>query len=210
MFKNKTASNARRRSFGSKHSSFDQRNNLIANGLPKAGSWVLDVGSNMGETSNYLSDMGHIVLGLELMEKERQVASKNASKQSAFLQVGVSPEFIKGGLHWDAMLLLSVLHRVWSFEGEDFMRSVLTECGQKSDHIFIEGSTRHQRYVDNGQPAPGFPDLDVDASDQWHKELFMSTLGSEWSVSPVEKLACSSAEPFRLFYHLKRDKSRSE
>lgn len=196
----------RLRSFGSKHASFLERNTMIADGMPKPMSWVLDIGSNLGDTSNFLAEKGHVVLGVEKFEKEYKTARENAHHHAAFLCSGATPEFVRSGVTWDAILLLSVLHRLYAFEGEDFMKDVLKACGEKSGHLFIEGSTRHQRYCDHGQPAPDFVDLDIEAADAWHQALFAEALGEGWQVPKVIKLDCSTDEPYRLFYHLQRQR----
>ena len=204
MFGQGRKSKGRLRSFGSKHASFERRNALILESLPKQQSWVLDVGSNLGDTSNYLAEEGHVVLGIEKMEPEYRRALAGANPMAAFLCTGATPAFMRSTVDWDAILLLSVLHRLYAFEDETFMRDVLFECGQKSAHLFIEGSTRHERYSDHGSPAPDFPDLDVAASDAWHQALFRDVLGNGWSVPEGVRLECSKAEPYRLFYHLQR------
>lgn len=191
--------------FAGRHSSFVKRNTMITDSLPKSVSWVLDVGSNTGETTDFLSEKGHVVLGLEKMEPEYKEAMSSANFQSAFIRVGVSPEFIRSSVNWDAILLLSVLHRLYAFEGEEFMKSVLFECGQKTDNLFVEGSTRHARYIDKGSKAPGFEDLDTVAAAAWHENMFKEVLGPDWIVPKAISLENSEREPIRLFYHLRRN-----
>ncbi|MEM9351089.1 MAG: hypothetical protein AAGA47_12580 [Pseudomonadota bacterium] len=190
--------------FAKRHKSFEKRNSMILEGLPKPGSWILDVGSNTGETSNDMADAGHVAIGLEKMAPERKIALEGSRGLSGFLCTDVTGDFILGGVDWDAILLLSVLHRVFAFEGEDQMKSVLSACGQKTKKLFIEGSTRHARYNDQGQASPSFTDLDVESAKAWHSDLFKEVLGESWSVRKDVALECSKNEPFRLFYELER------
>lgn len=193
--------------FGSRHKSFLRRNTLIADGLPKSGCWILDVGSNVGETSNFLADRGHFVLGIEKFSKEHSLACKRSHEGVAFMRTSVTPEFIQSTPKWDAVLLLSVLHRIYAFEGEQLMRGVLHAAGSRTDHIFVEGSTRHKRYMDGGHPAPSFKDQDVNDSERWHRALFEAELGPGWNIPAATVLDHSKNEPHRLYFHLSRNSS---
>lgn len=190
--------------FGSRHSSFEERNRLIASAIRKPQSWILDIGSNLGETSSFLASQGHFVVGAEKFEKEHKIACARSAPGTAFMRTSVTPEFVESTLHWDAILLLSVLHRIYAFEGEAFMRSVLRACGEKTDHLFIEGSTRRARYTDQGHPAPSFTDFDIDDAERWHQDVLRSELGDRWQVSPARVLAHSKSEPHRLFFHAEK------
>lgn len=190
--------------FGSRHASFDERNRLIAASLPKPHGWLLDVGTNIGQTANMLAGLGNFVIGIEKFLKEHQVACRNSAEGVAFMRAAVTPEMVQSGPCWDAILLLSVLHRIYAFEGETFMRAILKACGQKTSHLFIEGSTRHKRYMDGGRMAPPFADLDVKDAVRWHQELFCDELGKGWHISPVIVLKHSKNEPHRLFFHASR------
>jgi SAM-dependent methyltransferase len=190
--------------FHNKHASFEERNQLIADRLPHQRSWVLDVGSNTGYTSQFLGELGHFVLGVEKMEDEYNAARKIAGETSAFMRVGVSPEFFRNSPQWSAILLLSVLHRIYAFEGQDCMREVLAECGKKTDMLFVEGSTRHARYKDQGQPAPDFTEHDVEAAAVWHEAIFADVLGPAWSVESKHVLKHTKKEPHRILFHLSK------
>jgi SAM-dependent methyltransferase len=190
--------------FRSRHSSFDERNNLIASLLTKRPSWILDIGSNVGDTSNDLADRGHYVVGIEKFAPERQIAAQNAAAGAAFLRASVTPEFIRLMPQWDCILLLSVLHRIYAFEGERYMLDVLQECGKKTDRLFIEGSCRHERYTDQGKPPPDFVSLDVDSASEYHAKIFHRALGDAWDIAPAVRLKCSKKEPFRLLFHAVR------
>jgi hypothetical protein len=190
--------------FGSRHSSFDERNQLIASGIGKERSWILDVGSNIGQTSNFLASKGHFVIGVEKFEKEHKIACARSVSGTAFMRTSVTPEFIQSTVNWDAILLLSVLHRIHSFEGEEFMRAVLKACGERANQLFIEGSTRQARYMSGGHQAPAFTDFDTKDAERWHQELFQSELGNDWQVSDARVLAHSKSEPHRLFFHAKK------
>ncbi|MEO9652465.1 MAG: hypothetical protein ABJ360_18035 [Roseobacter sp.] len=192
--------------FQNKHASFETRNQLIADRLPHENSWVLDVGSNTGHTTKFLGGLGHFAIGVEKMEEEYKAARKIAGDTSAFLHAGVSPSFFANSPQWSAILLLSVLHRIYAFEGEPFMRSVLGECAKKTDDLFVEGSTRHARYKDQGQPAPDFVELDVTSADNWHEALFAQVLGAAWELQSKHVLEHTKKEPHRILYHLSKKK----
>jgi SAM-dependent methyltransferase len=186
--------------FGSRHASFDQRNRLMAKGLPKPHCWILDVGANIGQAANMLAGLGHYVVGVEKFAKEQQVACRNSEEGTAFMHASVTPDMIRSSPSWDAILLLSVLHRIYAFEGEAYMRAILNACGEKTSHLFIEGSTRHKRYMDGGHAAPAFADFDVDDAVRWHNELFRDELGVGWRIWPVTVLKHSKNEPHRLLF----------
>lgn len=177
---------------------------MIAAELSKPQSWILDIGSNIGQTSNFLASKGHFVVGVEKFEKEHRISCARSADGTAFMRTSVTPEFIRTTLQWDAILLLSVLHRIYAFEGEEFMRSVLRACGEKTNHLFIEGSTRCARYTDQGSPPPPFADFDTADAERWHQALFRAELGDGWQVSPAKVLAHSKSEPYRLFFHAVR------
>jgi hypothetical protein len=190
--------------FKSRHASFDERNRLILDNLAKPGSWILDVGANLGAVSDAMARAGHIAIGIEKFARSTQLAARQCAPGTAFLCASVTPDLIRSSVGWDAILLLSVLHRLYAFEGPEMMSGVLAACGERSARLMIEGSTRHARYTDSGQPAPDFADLDVAAADQWHRALFSKTLGKAWTIQVAQPLACSAKEPFRLFYCLTR------
>lgn len=190
--------------FDKKHSSFEQRNQLIADNLGDQPSWILDVGSNTGFTSRFLGDLGHYVLGVEKMKEEFAKSRKIAGDTSAFMRVGVSPEFFANSPQWGAILLLSVLHRIYAFDGEASMRDVLLQCGKKTDNLFVEGSTRHARYCDKGQPKPAFDNMNVESAEAWHENVFQDVLGDDWAVQSKHVLAHTKKEPFRILFHLKK------
>lgn len=190
--------------FAKRHRGMSTRNSMILDALPKKNSWILDVGSNTGETSNFLADNSHVVIGLEKMEAEHRIALASAHDRAGFLRADVTADFITNGVDWDAILLLSVLHRIYAFEGAQQMRSVLSACAEKTRVLFIEGSTRHARYMDQGRDAPEFEDLNVESAREWHRALFDQVLGSEWSIDSETVLECSEAEPFRILYRLSK------
>lgn len=188
--------------FASRHSNFSKRNDLVLKSLPPSPAWILDVGSNLGDTSNFLAKRGYYVLGVESGKEEWLRAKQKCEAGAAFMNVSVSAEFLDSGRDWDAILLLSVLHRIYAFEGADTMKGVLTACSHRTQNIVIEGSTRHARYTDKGQGAPNFCDLNVQSAKEWHETIFESTLNKSWRVVSSERLTCSAAEPERLFFHL--------
>ncbi|MGB0966702.1 MAG: hypothetical protein ACPGUX_00835 [Halocynthiibacter sp.] len=191
--------------FQTKHKNFNERNQLIADSLPHDNSWVLDVGSNTGYTSRFLSDLGHFVLGVEKMEPEYKAAQEIQGPTTAFMNINASPEFFQNGPHWSAILLLSVLHRMYALEGEEFMRGALLECAHKTDNLFIEGSTSLKRYIGSKSPKPAFSHLDVESSDAWHREMFSEVLGDAWEVQSQNVLNHTEREPHRILYHIKKN-----
>lgn len=190
--------------FKSRHASFDLRNTLILENLPKPQAWVLDIGSNLGAVSNELAAHGNYCVGIEKFAKPAKTAATQGRAHTAFMCADVTPGLITSGPRWDAILLLSVLHRIYAYEGEAAMRAVLLACAAKTDCLIIEGSTRHARYNDSGQTNPGFADLDVAAAALWHKTLFREVLPAAWVIADAIPLKCSAKEPYRLFFSLKR------
>lgn len=190
--------------FGSRHASIEMRDKLVSNYLPKPPGWVLDVGSNLGKTSNLLASHGHYVLGVECKHQEWARSCARARPGAAFMNKSVTPEMIKSSKGWDAILLLSVLHRIYAYEGPDSMIAVLAACGQRTNNILIEGSTRHARYANKKQLVPEFVDHDLESAKEWHRDIFRSALDSAWEEKHVEMLSCSSSEPYRLFFCLRR------
>ena len=188
--------------FAAAHASFQERNNFILERLGTPPKWILDIGSNQGDTCNALGEHGHVALGVEMFREEWMHARENAHPHAAFLNVSASPEFIKSAPKWDAVLLLSVLHRVYAFSGKDEMLRLLKACGEKTDRLFIEGSTRHARYTDRGKQPPNFTDLNVESADAWHREMFLEALGAAWNVAQTATLPCSELEPYRILYCL--------
>lgn len=188
--------------FQNKHASFEKRNSLIGDRLPPAPAWVLDVGSNTGFTTKYLGALGHYAIGIEKMKAEYKNAHNNAGETSAFLRADVSPAFFRHSPHWSAILLLSVLHRIYALDGEETMRSVFACCAEKTDVLFVEGSTRHARYTDQGQPAPDFVEHEIASAGAWHEALFNEVLGSNWQLESKHVLEHTKKEPHRILYHL--------
>jgi len=188
--------------FAAMHASFQERNNFIAERLGTPPKWVLDIGSNQGDTCNALAKHGHFALGVEMFSEEWRQASVNAHPHAAFLNVSASPKFIESAPRWDAVLLLSVLHRVYAFSGKEEMLQLLIACGKKSEQLFVEGSTRHARYTDLGEQPPNFTDLDVESADNWHRKIFLESLGAEWEIAHTAFLRCSESEPYRILYFL--------
>ena len=185
-----------------RHKSHQERNQFILERLPQAPAWILDIGSNTGETSNFLASKGYYVLGCEIMKQEMQFAVQNASSGAAFMNTEINSPFLSQMPYWDAILLLSVLHRMYALSGPHTMRETLRLCGEKSGIIFLECSTRHARYTDMGQPPPAFSDLDVADCDRWHKELIKDSLGEAWSITDSVVLEQSEIEPYRITYKL--------
>ena len=190
--------------FNKKHASFLTRNQMIADRLPREKSWVLDVGSNTGFTTKFIADQGHYALGIELMEAEFRTAMNIQKGTAAYMNTMASPEFFRNSPHWDAVLLLSVLHRIYATEGQETMEATLAECSQKTDNLFVECSTSQKRYTDNASPKPGFDHLNVDQAGAWNEEIFARVCGDGWAVQSKDVLPHTKREPFRILYHLKK------
>jgi len=190
--------------FASGHQSHKERNSIILDFLPDKKSWILDIGSNTGETANFLAENSHVAIGLEKMEAEYRTSLRHANRSAGFLCTDVTGDFILSGPRWDAILLLSVLHRIYAFGGDEAMKAVLFASGQKADVLFVEGATRHARYTSNGCEAPDFEDLNLEAASQWHHKIFNDVLGPAWVVDLEKSLRCSDKEPYRILYRLSR------
>lgn len=190
--------------FGSRHSSFHKRNDLVLRSLPLAPAWVLDIGSNLGDTSTFLANHGYYALGVESSHEEWSQSNKNSVAGAAFMKAEVSPMFIESGKEWDAICLLSVLHRVYAFQGLNVMIKLLTACSNRTKNIILEGSTRHARYTDKGQDEPNFIDLNVASAEEWHRYIFNTALDDCWNIVKIEYLKCSKKEPYRIFFHVQK------
>lgn len=190
--------------FASRYASFDERNQLILQGLSGGPKWILDIGTNLGDVANALAEKGHFVVGVEREKKEAAIAARNAKPGVGIICAPVTTEMLNASPQWGAILLLSVLHRIYAFSGTDAMRTILRDCAARTDNMFIEGSTRHARYTDVGQPSPDFVSLDVESAADWHRQIFLKELGPAWRIATYKPLPCSKAEPFRIFFHLQR------
>lgn len=142
--------------FSIRHSGIQKRNSFIMDCLGAEVKWILDVGANQGHTSKEVASNGHFALGVEMFYEEYQKACVNPNPRAAFMNATVDPKFIENMPKWDAILLLSVLHRIYSFQGEEEMCLLLKAAGEKCGELFVEGSIRHARYTDHGQKAPDF------------------------------------------------------
>ena len=196
--------------FASHHCQLRERNALIINSLGNESKWILDVGSNQGVTASALSRKGHFCLGLEMSKEEYKLSVRTADSRSAFMNMPVTAEIVEMMPKWDAVLLLSVLHRIYSLKGEEEMYQLLRAIGKKSNILFIEGSIRHARYIDHGEPPPNFIDLDVTSADSWHRKILWGSLGKEWIFVKATKFKCSKKEPYRLFYQLQKHTDQDE
>ena len=189
--------------YSKKHLQHAERNNFIAERI-QLKSWVLDIGSNTGETSNLIASRGSFCLGLEVMKGESQLAQQNAYPGAAFMLTKIDENIIREMPKWDVILMLSVAHRIYAFDGEQKMISVIRGCSEKANNIFFEASTRHARYTDQGQPAPSFEDLNVEECDEWHRTIFQTACGSDWEIVEKKVFNQSQKEPFRITYHLRK------
>lgn len=189
--------------FAERHASLIERDALIVDFLGSTPKWICDVGANQGATSNALANCGHFILAFEMLNYEYKLASLRAHPRVGLFNQAITFETVNSLPKLDAILFLSVLHRIYAFQGEHKMKKIITAASLKCDEMFIEGSIRHERYIDGGGKAPGFSNLDSSSADLWHRNIFSECLGNRWKIVHQCYLECSASEPFRIFYYLK-------
>lgn len=191
--------------FQEKHKGIEKRWQILSPYLPNKSSWLLDVGSNLGDTCNRASALGHYVVGLEPDEVIFRRALENKNKQTAFFQMGVDPELIKTMPNFDAIFLLSVIHRIWAINGQDVAEKCLQALIEKTDLIFIEGSMRHQRYEEFGNVPPSFESNNLDECIVWHKEWLKKLIPNDtWEIIELGYVPHTIKEPHRPLFLLRK------
>jgi SAM-dependent methyltransferase len=163
----------------------DYRWNLIRPHLPGAPSWLLDVGSNDGDTCRRAAALGHHALGLEISPQFVMRANRRAHPNVAFMTTSVSPDTLSSMPQFDAVFLLSVVHRIWAFEGRKHAEGCVRAAFRKTGLLFFEGVVRHVRYTDKGQPAPEFPDEDLSRGREWHLDWLKVLAPSGWRIDHI-------------------------
>lgn len=153
--------------FSTRHD-LDSRWQLIAARLPSAPGWYLDIGTNNGDTLRRLSGLGHCSLGLEV---SRESAPGSVPDNSAVMIANVTASMLHSAPSFDGVFMLSVFHRIWAIQGPAEARATLGAAAGRSRLLFFEGSSRHDRWCDLGQPPPDFRDMNAPESIAWHESL---------------------------------------
>jgi SAM-dependent methyltransferase len=190
--------------------------------MPEQGTWVLDVGANLGHTTELLSRLGWYVVGLEV---STEVYGRMLNEVAPTLSGGAVIRAQLGDTDWervprfDAVLLFSVLHRVWALQGEPACAAVLSGLGARSDLLFVESATRLARFMPPErptrvarvlqrlgapvEPVPTFMDNDWQSSAQWHLEYFREVLPSH-HAELLGRCNHTKKEPYRPVFMLSR------
>lgn len=153
--------------FSSRHD-LESRWRLIVPQLPVAPRWFLDVGTNNGDTLRRLASVGHFGVGLEVA---RESAPEALPDNAAAMITRVTATTLECAPAFDGIFMLSVFHRIWAMQGPDEARAVLCAAARRTRLLVFEGSSRHGRWTDAGQAAPGFDDMNADESIEWHRTL---------------------------------------
>jgi SAM-dependent methyltransferase len=193
-----------RAAFQEKHFGIEQRWSIISAHLPRHKSWILDVGSNLGDTARRAAEIGHIVVGVEV---ERHLVERAVRKipDNVALMVGrADPPFFESMPPFGAVLLLSVIHRIWAVGGRSFAEECMRSCMQKTNLIIMEGAVRHRRYIDHGKDPPDFESNNLDAGIAWHLQWLRTLADSSrsWRIESVGHVPHSTKEPYRPLFVL--------
>ena len=207
---------ARKPSFQDKYLGHDQRWQLIESHLPPQGSWIMDVGANLGRTVAQIAGSGRYAIGLEVDER---VHLRWLSESAPGLDHGGIIRTDLSGEEWsriprfDAVLLFSVLHRIWALQGEEACRNALQGIGSRCDLILVESATRRGRFLakarmlESGEAdetsLPEFTDNDWESSAQWHLDYFARVLPSH-HAELLGRVDHTVKEPFRPVFVLRR------
>lgn len=185
--------------FSHNHIGFELRNKLILQNIP-SGNTLLDVGSNTGETSSFFQNYGFSVTGIEQSYNEFSYAETYFGKKVKFINESFTAEFLKKNQHWDHVLLLSVIHRIFSQAGLSNVKQILKETSKKTNSIFVEGSIRHERYFGKTKDTPDFINLNVESAVKWHFNLLDLVL-KDFDIKFIQQIPCSKKEPYRILFH---------
>ncbi|WP_280565383.1 hypothetical protein, partial [Chromohalobacter sp. 48-RD10] len=158
---------------------------------------------------NRISQIGFYSLGLEydsnLVDKARLSAHKNARFEVA----EVSPQYIQKMEHHDAILLLSVMHRIWALNGKEYAESCLTELSKKTENIYFEGSVGLQRYQGERKELPSFENNAIEKAVEWHRKWLKKHLtNGTWDVEYLGVVPHTSSEPYRILFSAKKLKNK--
>ena len=193
----------RKLEFQESYLGIEERWSIISRHLPVGKSWILDVGSNLGDTARRAAALGHVVVGVEAERHLVERAIKIVPPNVALMTGRVDPEFFRSMPHFDVVLLLSILHRLWAVHGRRYAEECLTASLEKTDRVLIEGAVRHQRYTQYGKEAPEFESNDLDAGIAWHLQWLKALAPSpDWTVKSIGSVSASEREPYRPLFLL--------
>jgi len=188
--------------FQFRRAGMEYRDKIISQELQnlKKDSLVLDIGSNAGEVSAFLTSLGYSVIGFEPDTDVWKISVKKKIKNCRLYNSELDLSKIKDQ-RATAAVLLSVFHRIWALKGPQAAKVELKKIAENVDIILFEGSSHLQRY---GQIKPPFESNDVDNCHNWHMKIFHEILPN-WKVEFIDSIPHTSTEPLRLFYTLKRE-----
>lgn len=193
----------RKSAFQESHLGIEERWTIIARHLPDRKSWILDVGSNLGDTARRAAEIGHIVVGVESEKHLVQRAIEMVPPKVALMTGTVDPDFFRSMPRFDVVFLLSVVHRIWAVKGRRFAEECLTACLGKTDRIIIEGAVRHERYTQYGKETPEFESNNLAAGIDWHTEWLVALARpGDWEVKYLGYVPHSVKEPHRPLFLL--------
>ena len=191
--------------FQKRHKGVEKRWEILSEYLPEKESWVLDIGSNYGDTSIRCAKMGHYTIGIEPFKEFFRSSHKKAFGRVAFMNESASPDFFEKLIKFDVIFMLSVFHRMWALNGPEYAKKCLKYSLQKSNIILFEGSTRLERYNSNSKfELPDFNDLDIEASILWHKSIFDKICDKNWKIEYLGNVNHTKSEPYRILFKLER------
>lgn len=160
----------------------DDRWAYVSKALPAKPAWILDVGTNDCDTLFRLGRSGYCALGLEAFPLEMD---RPLSKGLAIMHLEVNPTVIESMPSFDAILLLSVFHRIYALQGPETAMNVLSSFSKKTRRLILEGASSHARYTDKGEAAPPFKDMDEISCIGWHMEIFQQATGNQFAVQHI-------------------------
>lgn len=193
----------RRTAFSGVHD-VESRWKLVAPYLPSSASWMLDIGSNDGDTCRRAALLGHYVLGVEVQKNEVEQACRFVDKNVAYMFANVTPSYISSLPKFDVIFLLSVIHRMWAINGREYAEECIRECFNKADLLVIEGVVTYRRYTDKGQPPPDFQDSDVVSGVAWHEKWLTDLSSKDWAINFAGEVRPHNQSASRLIFICKR------
>lgn len=191
--------------FQDKRQGMDERwqsiRKFVENKLEDPDNIILDVGSNLGDTVNRLTNLGFKAVGLEYdaaLVKESRI---RGHADSEFKVAEVNPDYINNLENYDIVLLLSVMHRMWALKSKAFAESCLKEFSKKTNNIYFEGALGLQRYLGNKREIPNFENNSVDGGSIWHKQWLKQNLTEgKWNINYLGVVPHTSSEPYRVLF----------
>lgn len=196
----------RRPTYQAKYRGHEERWKLICPWLPNEPTWMLDVGSNLGETARRAASLGHYVLGVEIDATLVSRCARNVVPNAAFMLAPVDELFLKHMPRFPVIFLLSVFHRIWALRGKVAAESTLRHLIRSSDVLIIESSSKHKRYLGQEDVTPPFQSDVIESAVDWHLELVGSLAGDEFEVKHLGNVPCTAGEPLRPLFAVRRVK----